>query len=143
MTRKKTVAAALLWNQGRLLICQRRLEGDFPGKWEFPGGKVEPEESPQAALRRELQEELGITAKIGEPVWSVEHQYPGRVEVLLEFFAVVSYRGRMENRIFEQIQWVQPEQLPHYDFLEADRALVQKLADRSIVPPPAGEAPTH
>src|SRR3990172_7831236 len=135
VTRKITVAVALLWEQGKLLICQRSLEDDFPGRWEFPGGKVEPEESPQAALRRELREEVGITAKIGEPVWSVEHQYPGRVAVLLLFFAVVSYRGRMENRIFEQIQWVRPEQLPGYDFLEADLLLVQKLADGSIRPP--------
>ena len=135
VTRKITVAVALLWEQGRLLICQRSLKDDFPGKWEFPGGKVEPEESPQIALRRELREELGITAEVGEPVWSVEHQYPGRTGVLLLFFAVASYRGRMENRIFEQIQWVPPEQLPGYDFLEADLMLVQKLADGSIGPP--------
>ncbi|MBI4441847.1 MAG: (deoxy)nucleoside triphosphate pyrophosphohydrolase [Acidobacteria bacterium] len=135
VTQKKTVVAALLWEQGRLLICQRSLKDDFPGKWEFPGGKVEPEESPQAALRRELREELGITAEVGDRVWSVEHQYPGRAAVLLVFFAVATYRGRMENRIFEQIQWVQPEQLSGYDFLEADLLLVQKLADGSIRPP--------
>ena len=139
LNRKKTVVAALLWEQGRLLICQRSLDGDFPGKWEFPGGKVEPEEDAPAALQRELREELGIAAEIGEQVWSVEHQYPGRDPVLLLFYAVSSYRGAIENRVFEQIQWVLPEQLPGYDFLEGDLILVQKLADGSIPPPLAGE----
>ncbi|OFW08605.1 MAG: hypothetical protein A3H27_09110, partial [Acidobacteria bacterium RIFCSPLOWO2_02_FULL_59_13] len=89
----QTVVAALLFENNRVLVCQRPHQGDFPGKWEFPGGKIEPGEDPQAALRRELQEELGIVAEIGEEVWRVEHQYAGRAPVLLLFFAVRQYRG--------------------------------------------------
>jgi len=136
--RKKTVVAALLWDQRRLLICQRSLDGDFPGKWEFPGGKIEPEETHKAALQRELQEELGIAAEIGEEVWRMEHQYAGRAPVLLVFFSVLRYQGTMENRVFRQVCWALPEELLHYDFLEADRVLVQKLA-AGATPAPGGQ----
>src|SRR5579864_660476 len=119
---KKTVVAALLLQGKDLLICQRSAGGDFPGKWEFPGGKMEPGEAPQAALRRELQEELGIAAEIGEEVWRVEHQYPGHAPVLLIFYVVRRYLGTVENRIFQQVCRVSPPDLLQYDFLEADRA---------------------
>ena len=124
----KTVAAGLLFDGNRLLICQRSLAGDFPGKWELPGGKIEPGEDPAAALRRELQEELGITAKIGAELWRVEHQYPGRSPVRLIFYCVTGYRGSVQNRVFEQVCWVRLPDLPQYDFLEADLPLVRVLA---------------
>ena len=130
---KKTVVAALLLQQNELLICQRTANGDFPGKWEFPGGKIEAGESATAALRRELQEELGITAEIGEQVWCVEHQYPGHVPVLLLFFAVCRYEGTVENRIFEKVCWVALHELPQYDFLEADRSLIDRLAAGEVM----------
>jgi 8-oxo-dGTP diphosphatase len=131
----KTVVAALLQKENRLLICQRSASGDFPGKWEFPGGKIELGESPQTALRRELEEELGIAAEIGEELWRVEHQYPGRAPVLLFFFAVSRYEGIIGNRVFQRILWATPGELAGYDFLEADRALIEKLSDGRIVPP--------
>lgn len=129
---KKIVVAALLVRGEELLICQRKATGDFPGKWEFPGGKMEPGETPEAALRRELQEELDIIAEIGEVVWRVEHQYPGRLPVLLLFFAVRQYGGAIENRIFQQVSWATPRALLQYDFLEADRVLIEKLAAGEI-----------
>ena len=118
-----------------LLICQRKAAGDFPGKWEFPGGKIEPGETPEAALRRELQEELGIVAEIGEEVWRVEHQYPGHDAVLVLFFAVRRYQGTMENRIFQQISWVSHQELLQYDFLKADRALIERIAAGEVLAP--------
>lgn len=130
---RNTVVAALLLQENRLLICQRSPEGEFPNQWEFPGGKIEPGEEPQAALRRELQEELGITAEIGEEVWHVEHQYPGRKPIRLLFFAVTGYSGAVENRVFQQVRWVSPLELAQYDFLEADRPLIEKLASGEIL----------
>ena len=130
---QKTVVAALLSQQGRLLICQRSANGTFAGKWEFPGGKIEPGEDPKTALRRELQEELGIVAQVGEEVWRVEHQYAGHAPLRLLFFAITAYRGTVENRVFQQVCWAAPEELRHYDFLAADLTLVQKLT--------AGELP--
>lgn len=127
-TMPNIVVAGLLLQANRFLICQRNSKGSFPGKWEFPGGKIETGETPEAALRRELQEELGIAAEIGEEIWRVEHQYAGHAAVLLLFFAVRGYQGAIENRVFEQVRWASPQELPRYDFLEADRALIERLA---------------
>jgi len=129
----RIVAAALLWQQGRLLICQRSPGGDFPNQWEFPGGKAEPGEPPEEALRRELEEELGIAAQIGQEIWRVVHSYPGRKPLQLLFFAVHRYQGHIENRVFQQVLWVSPRDLLQYDFLEADRLLIEKLATGEVL----------
>ena len=125
------VVAGLIWRDGKILICQRKPDDAFPGKWEFPGGKIERGEAPEAALARELEEELGIRAKIGKQIWSIEHQYPGRAKVKLQFFDVTEFDGEPENRIFGQVSWASPNELTAYDFLEADRPLIQKLAGES------------
>jgi len=134
----KVVVAALLFEEGRVLICQRSPEGQFPNKWEFPGGKIEPGEDAKEALRRELLEELGIIAEIGEEVWQVEHQYPGHPPVRLLFFAVGRYSGAAENRVFQQIVWANLRDLARYDFLEADRPLVEKLRSGETMLPREG-----
>ncbi|MBI3693394.1 MAG: (deoxy)nucleoside triphosphate pyrophosphohydrolase [Acidobacteria bacterium] len=123
-----TVTAAVIERDGRLLVCRRRTDQSHPLKWEFPGGKVEPGEDPVAALSRELQEELGITAEGAEEITRFPYQYPGRPPILLIFFRVSSYSGATENRIFDEIQWVAPQQLPQLDFLEADIDFVRRLA---------------
>jgi 8-oxo-dGTP diphosphatase len=135
MTRPETiqvVVAALLFDEGRLLICQRAAAGPFPDKWEFPGGKIEPGEDPKKALRRELREELGISAEIGEEVWRTEHQYPGHPPIRLLFFSVQKYSGVVENRVFQQVRWAAPRDLPRVDFLEADLLLVEKLRSGEV-----------
>jgi 8-oxo-dGTP diphosphatase len=130
----QVVVAALLFDEGRLLICQRSPEGRFPNQWEFPGGKVEPGEDPKEALRRELLEELGISAEIGEEVWRTEHQYPEHPPIRLLFFSVQKYSGEVENRVFQQVRWVASRDLPRYDFLEADLLLVEKLRSGKLAP---------
>ena len=126
------VVAALLFEQGRLLICQRSAKGQFPNQWEFPGGKIEPGEDPKEALRRELREELGIRAEIGAEVWRTEHQYAGHLPIRLLFFSVRSYSGEVQNRVFQQILWAAPRDLAQYDFLEADLPLVEKLRSGEV-----------
>lgn len=123
----KVVVAGLISDQGRLLICQRSAQGSFPNQWEFPGGKIEEGEEPSEALRRELHEELGIAAEIGPEVWRTDHQYTGHPPVRLIFFSVEKYSGVPENRVFQQILWANPRDLTLYDFLEADRPLVEQL----------------
>jgi 8-oxo-dGTP diphosphatase len=134
-----TVVAALIWREGRLLVCQRKPDDAFAGKWEFPGGKIELVEEPRAALARELQEELRIHATIGAEIWRTEHQYPGHSPVHLIFFEVFDYEGIAENRAFQQIVWARPQELTRYDFLEADRPLIARLVDRKDSPPGAGK----
>lgn len=129
------VVAALMEHEGRLLICQRRKGAAFELKWEFPGGKVKPGESAEAALQRELEEELGVKARIGAEVYRTRHQYreTGR-EIELRFFAARASAPAMRNRVFEKVLWAQRESLGAYDFLPADRELVRKLAAGMKIP---------
>jgi 8-oxo-dGTP diphosphatase len=112
----------------RILICQRTRHQPFPLKWEFPGGKIEPGEQPRNALRRELEEELGIDAVIGDEVARIQHTYSRGGAVELRFFLVNDFAGEIENRIFKDVRWVSRKDLPTYDFLEADAALVEDIA---------------
>ena len=124
----KRVVAALITKNGKLLVCQRTRHQTMPLKWEFPGGKIEEREQPRDALYRELEEELGILATIGDEVARIRHEYPNGGMVELRFFVVREYKGEIENRIFKDIQWAHPGDLPKYDFLEADLTLVRDLA---------------
>jgi len=122
------VTAGILTDGERILICQRKAGGRFGLKWELPGGKVEAAETPENCLRRELAEELGIEAEIGPEVHRTDHRYPHGFTVRLLFFRVLRYTGTPENRDFERIVWTRPDTLPDYDFLEADREIVARLA---------------
>jgi 8-oxo-dGTP diphosphatase len=115
-----TVVAAVIERQGRVLIGQRKASGHHALKWEFPGGKVEAEETPEAAVVRELNEELAICARIDREITRYEFQYPGRSRILLIFYRVVDFEGEPQNLDFEQLQWVAPERLCDFDFLEGD-----------------------
>ena len=124
----KRVVAGLIVQDGKLLVCQRTRHQTMPLKWEFPGGKIEGGEQPRDALRRELEEELGILAGVGDEVKRIQHEYPNGGMVELRFFIVRNYQREIENRIFRDIQWAAPQDLPKYDFLEADLTLVRDLA---------------
>ncbi len=130
----KIVVAALIVQEGKLLICQRTKHQSMPLKWEFPGGKVETGEQPTDALRRELDEELGITAKIGDEVERLRYSYKGGLEVELRFFLVNEFAGEIDNRIFRDVRWAERKELPEYDFLEADRELVSSIAAGKVLP---------
>ena len=130
----KRVVAALILKNGKVLVCQRTRHQSMPLKWEFPGGKIEDGEQPRDALRRELEEELGIDAHIGEEVARIRHDYKNGGAVELRFYVVNEYAGEMENRIFRDVRWAKRSELPSYDFLEADRDLVKDLATGKIVP---------
>jgi mutator protein MutT len=124
-----TVVAALIENEGRLLVCQRRGSDPFGLKWEFPGGKVRRKEEPGAALARELQEELGADSAIGREIFRTRHRYAelGR-EIELIFFSAKLDPATIQNLAFEQMLWAEPAALAALDFLPADRELVTKLA---------------
>ena len=122
------VAAALIVRDGEVLIGQRRPDQPMALLWEFPGGKIEAGESPELALARELDEELGIQAAIGPRVTRIRHNYRHGGAVDLQFFAVHEFAGEIENHIYQQVRWVRLEDLPNYDFLAADRGLIRDLA---------------
>ncbi|MEJ2008587.1 MAG: (deoxy)nucleoside triphosphate pyrophosphohydrolase [Acidobacteriota bacterium] len=126
------VTAGIILREQDILICQRHHSDPYGLQWEFPGGKVKDSEGLEASLRRELKEELGIDTVIGEEVYRLRHRYPDRyVEVI--FFRVESYQGAIANRVFESIEWVPRKDLPGYNFLEADRQLVDQIAQGAII----------
>jgi 8-oxo-dGTP diphosphatase len=127
-----TVTAGILTDGERVLICQRRAGSRFPLKWEFPGGKVEDGESPQACLQRELREELAIEAEVGPEIYRTEYRYPDGFAVRLLFFRVLRFTGMPTNRAFERIEWARGVDLTGLDFLEADRELVDRMARGEI-----------
>lgn len=129
-----TVVAALIESEGKLLVCQRRRGDRFELQWEFPGGKREPGETLEAALARELQEELGVTAQIGPEVHRLRHKYRETAELFeIVFFAATVAPGEIRNLEFERIEWRKPESLLELDFLAADRDLVAKLATGKLL----------
>jgi 8-oxo-dGTP diphosphatase len=128
----KRVVAALIVRDGKILVCQRTKHQTMPLKWEFPGGKIEEGEQPRNALHRELEEELGIDATIGDEVARNRHEYKSGNSVELRFFVVREYRGEIENRIFKDLRWAAPTELPSFDFLEADLKLVSDIASGKL-----------
>ena len=136
----KQVVAALIVRDHRILICQRTKEQPMPLQWEFPGGKIEIGERPREALRRELDEELGISATIGDEVAGLKHHYQDGGAVELRFFVVREWVGEIQNRIFREVRWAALRELPSYDFLEADRKLVKDIAAGSILPVPSSDS---
>ena len=128
----KRVVAAVIVKNGKILVCQRTRHQTMPLKWEFPGGKIEPGEAPHDALRRELDEELGIKAEIGGEIARIRHTYKNGGSVELSFYLVQNYDGEIENRIFRDLQWTDHKCLPEFDFLEADLEFVNDLASGRI-----------
>ena len=122
------VVAGLILRDGRLLACQRLPSASHPHKWEFPGGKVENGESQADALRREMEEELGVRAQEIRQVLQYRHRYPKGPKVSLSFFSILAYHGELQNRVFQRIRWVGLIDLKGLDFLAGDQLLIDRLA---------------
>jgi 8-oxo-dGTP diphosphatase len=124
-----TVVAAVIERGADVLIGQRKAGTWHALKWEFPGGKVELGEAPDAAIRRELEEELGIRAEIGPVIAEYGYTYPDRSPIRLIFYSVTRFEGTPENLgVFQEIRWEKRARLPGYDFLEGDVDFVRTLA---------------
>ena len=132
---RTVVAAVIERTDRRFLIGQRKRNDTSPLKWEFPGGKVETGETPEAALARELKEELAVKLQRCMPIGRTVHKYaatPEELEIL--FYAVEIAESEITPRAFEQIAWVLPKELGTYDFLAANAQLVAQLATGRIKP---------
>jgi 8-oxo-dGTP diphosphatase len=127
------VAAAVMIEEGRVLLSQRKPGTHLAGAWEFPGGKVEPGEDPREALRRELREELGIEASVGEIVEVTFHRYEDADKaVLLLFFEASRVAGSPEPRALDvaAFRWAGKGDLRDEEFPPADVAVLGKLRRR-------------
>jgi len=122
------VVAAIIERDGKILIGRRRPEQSHPLQWEFPGGKVEPGETPEQALARELEEELDIRDATGEELSHYQYTYPGKDPIVLLFFRVRKFAGQPVNRIFHEMRWEPMRNLAKLDFVEGDRDFILALA---------------
>ena len=129
------VAAVIERADRRILIGQRRKHDTSPLKWEFPGGKVRDSETPEAALARELHEELGARLQRCAEIARVTHRYADMADKLeIWFYAAEIADGDLLPTVFEQVAWALPKELAAYDFLAANARLVADLATGRIKP---------
>lgn len=135
MTQKKSapqvappirVLAAVLEKKGRWLIAKRKKGDRFAGFWEFPGGKMEPGETPEEGLARELLEEFGIRVRVGRHLGSVRYSSPGFVIELMAY-RVSHPAGTLRLRDHEEFRWVSPDEVAHFALTEPDKLLLRKL----------------
>jgi len=120
------VCAAIIPRNGKILITQRPADKKLGNFWEFPGGKIEAEESPQEALRRELREELDIRIEVGPLVAKVLHQYDWGV-VEIHAYQCVWTEGDIKHLEVKDHSWARPEDLTSYNMLPADFPIIEKL----------------
>lgn len=137
----RVVAGVICDPRGRILLAQRTGASDLAGLWEFPGGKIDPGESPEAALVRELDEELGIQVEVGEALITVPQLYPDK-RLTLDVRHVTQWQGNARGREGQALLWVPPRRLAKYRMPPADRPVVAALQepDRYLITPDVGEA---
>jgi 8-oxo-dGTP diphosphatase len=116
------VTAALIEKHGKILLARRKAGKHMGEKWEFPGGKIDPGESPQEALRRELAEEFSIEAVIGEHLGSTEFRQ-GEIELEIQLYRAKHLAGNFTLHDHEEIRWVVPQEVESYDLVDSDRKL--------------------
>ncbi len=121
------VTAAVIVDRGRILITRRPPGTHLAGYWEFPGGKQEQGEGLEDCLRREIEEELGLTVRVGRKLLAVEHEYASKI-VSLHVFHCLPVAGRLIPKEDQEIRWVSPSELPAYRFPAPDRALIERLS---------------
>ena len=122
------VVAALIWDKGKFMICQRPVHKARALLWEFVGGKVEPGETKQQALIRECQEELAITLSVSDVFMDVLHEYPD-ITVHLTLFNATITEGSPQKLEHNDIQWISPVEIPSYDFCPADEEILKKITE--------------
>jgi 8-oxo-dGTP diphosphatase len=125
------VAGVITDARDRILLARRTEGRDLAGLWEFPGGKVDPGETPEQALVRELREELGIEARVGEPVIAVPQQYPHK-RLCLDVRRIAAWSGSVKGLDGQALAWVPPHRLASYAMPDADRPVVAALRDPSL-----------
>lgn len=120
------VVAALIWQDEKFMICQRPVHKARGLLWEFVGGKVEPGETKEQALIRECREELDVTLSVGDVFMDVVHEYPDLTVHLTLFNAIIA-EGEPQMLEHNDIQWIEPSQIPNYAFCPADEEILREI----------------
>lgn len=122
------VTAAVIQQNGKILICQRPVNKNCGLLWEFPGGKIEAGETGEQCVIRECQEELGITLSVERKLTDITHKYPGRA-VHLHFYLCNIIAGTPEKKEHNAIAWITPDEVDQYEFCPADKKMLQLERD--------------
>lgn len=122
----KVIGVAVIWNEQRILIDRRKAEGLLGGLWEFPGGKVEPGETIEQCIKREIQEELGIEIEVGEHLITVDHTYT-HFRVTLNVHHCRHLSGEPQAIECDEIRWVTINELPNFPFPKANLKIIEAL----------------
>ena len=122
------VVAALIWKNGKFMICQRPTSKPRGLLWEFVGGKVETGETREQALIRECREELGVLISVGDLFMDVAHEYPDIVVHLSLFHATIA-EGEPQKLEHADIRWITPDEIPNYEFCPADVEILKKITE--------------
>ncbi|NIP50377.1 MAG: NUDIX domain-containing protein [Phycisphaerae bacterium] len=125
------VTAAVIIENGKVLITKRPADKKYPGFWEFPGGKVDPGESPQEALTREIHEELDVLAKVEGIFDVVYHCYDWGAVLILAYLCTIA-KGTIRNLEVAEHCWACPEELPEFEILPADQPIIRQLLSRKV-----------
>lgn len=120
------VVAALIWQEGRFMICQRPAHKARGLLWEFVGGKTEPGETMEDALIRECREELDITVSVGDIFTQVIHEYPD-ILIRLTLFHCTIAEGTPSLLEHNDLKWILPEEIPQFDFCPADKDILELI----------------
>ena len=124
------VVAAIIRDRGRIFATQRGY-GPYKDGWEFPGGKVEPGETPEEALKREIREELDTEIEVGEPAGHIEYDYP-EFHLSMDCFFCTLLSGSLTLKEHEAARWLSPAELDSVSWLPADRSLIDGLKAGSV-----------
>lgn len=120
------VVAGFIRKDGKILVGQRPENNSLAGQWEFPGGKIESGETPEQALIRELNEELGIDAEVGDLKLACTHSY-GDVGILILFYEINYWKGEPRPIHHMMLEWIHPEELKHRNIPEANRKILDRI----------------
>ena len=123
--KKIEVVAAIIYKDGEYFATQRGY-GEFEGMWEFPGGKIEPSESRESALKREIQEELGIDITINKFICTTDYEYPS-FHLTMHCYLCSIMSGEIELREHKSARWLTTELIDSVEWLPADKGIVEKL----------------
>lgn len=124
------VACAIIERNGLILAARRSEAMSLPLRWEFPGGKIDPGETPEQCLRRELREELGIAISVGAALEPVTHDYPTFTVTLYPFVCAMEEGGEITLHEHAAIAWLTPEALPSLDWAAADGPILEQYLDQ-------------
>ena len=127
-TKRTAVVAALIWQEGRFLICQRPAHKARGLLWEFVGGKVEPGETMEAALIRECREELAIELQVEDLFLEVDHVYPD-ITIRLSLFHAAIAAGTPQMLEHNDIKWISPNEIDEFNFCAADKDILKKIKE--------------